>query len=258
MNRRLITIIASWAFFVCAVPGITSAGSLQEFLNPVDASQQKKALQRISSEKERYSEEIKDLLESYFSEQKIDRNLNHILYLTAVLKDPNHQDILLKMLVDDNYLVDQCIYNCPIVLTLTVHALKTDWKPPSELKPDNTKISDLISNIQYWLDAALEKEHAYEHISGEKVEKLLREVSTMSEKELIKMAGADNSDSWKKLFAAYELSYSVTTSENLMDLYMLVINETPPDGASEYRNSIYTAILRAETAKTRIITSSPH
>lgn len=80
------------------------------------------------------------------------------------------------------------------------------------------------------------------------MDNLLEKAHRLSEKELIKQAGPENTDHKSRYAAVFELAYTVVNDTNLMDLYWLAVNELT-DASMEYRNHVYKAILRAEKSK---------
>jgi hypothetical protein len=94
----------------------------------------------------------------------------------------------------------------------------------------------------------LRREKAGDHIKGRGIDTLLEKAHLLSEKELIKQAGFENTDRDSRDAAVYELAYTVIDDTNLIDLYWLAVNEVT-DASMKYRNSVYIAILRAEKSK---------
>jgi hypothetical protein len=227
----------------------SSTDSLTLLINSKDLGVKRDAFQKIVNSGEIYSDEILTRL-IMFSESKIGSidELNTLIYLCAVVKDKRFLDPLWKMLTNDEYLVDECIYDCPIIFSLSIYAIATDWDPPEKLDDQNIKVDDFYRDYRSLSSLSLQKDHAYNHISGPGIDEQLKEVAKLSEEDIIKQAGPQNRDSTTRYAAAYELEYSVADDQNLMDLYWLVINELI--GASkQYRSAIYRAIFRAEKSR---------
>ncbi len=242
----LATVLTQNVGFVSSSP----TDSLTLLINSKDLTVKGGAFQKIANNGEMYSDEILSRLIVY-SESKtgsIDE-LNTLIYLAAVVKDKRFLGPLWKMLIANGYLVDECLYECPIIFSLSVFAIATDWNPPEKLNGSNIKVEDFYRIYHSLGSLSLQKDHAYNHVSGPGIDEELKQVATLAEEDIIKQAGPQNSDSRSRYAAAYELEYSVVDDKNLLDLYWLAINETV--GASkEYRSAINRAILRAEKSNT--------
>jgi hypothetical protein len=94
----------------------------------------------------------------------------------------------------------------------------------------------------------LRRQKAGDYVKGPGIDDLLEKAHRLSEKELIKQAGPENTDHDSRYAAAYELAYTIINDTNLMDLYWLAVKEVT-DASMNYRNSIYRAILRAKKSK---------
>ena len=228
----------------------SSNDSLTLLINSKDLVVKREAFQNIAKNGEMYSDEMLSRLTMYSKSRagNIDE-LNTLIYLAAVVKDKRFLSPLWKMLFDDEYLVDECLYDCPIIFSLSVYTIATDWNPPEKQDDQNIKVEDFYRIYHLISSLSLQKNHAYNHVSGPGIDEQLKQVATLSEEDIIKQAGPHNPDSNSRYAAAYELEYSVVDDKNLVDLYWLAINETV--GASrEYRSAIYRAILRAEKSIT--------
>ena len=228
----------------------SSTDSLTLLINSKDLDIKRDAFQNIARNGEMYSDEMLSRLTMYSKSRagNIDE-LNTLIYLAAVVKDKRFLGPLWEMLLDDEYLVDECLYECPIIFSLSVYAIAADWNPPEKLNGPNIKVDDFYREYRSLSSLSLRKDHAYNHIYGPGINEQLKQVSNLSEEDIVKQAGPQNLDSKSRYAAAYELEYSVVDDKNLVDLYWLAINETV--GASrEYRSAIYRAILRAEKSIT--------
>jgi hypothetical protein len=87
-----------------------------------------------------------------------------------------------------------------------------------------------------------------DYIKGPGIDDILNRMVKLDEKELIRIAGAENPDGRERTAAAYTLEYTVDSSRNLSDLYWLAIDDIN-DASAQYRYAVYTAIYRAEKAK---------
>jgi len=224
--------------------------SLILLINSKDLTVKREAFQEIANNGEMYSDEIFSRLTRY-SESKTGsiEELNTLIYLAAVVKDKRFLGPLWEMLIVDEYLVDECLYECPIIFSLSVYAIATDWNTPEKLNDPNIKVEDFYRIYHSLGSLSLQKDHAYNHLSGPGIDEQLKQVSKLSEENIIKQAGPENRDTRLRYAAVYELGYSIADDKNLMDLYWLAINENV-DASGQYRSAIYRAILRAEKSIT--------
>jgi hypothetical protein len=229
-----------------------ASNALEVFLDSTNNPEERRSFFEIVKNQKEYSAQIQNKLEA-FQKTRDSRIsvLNKLLYLAAIIKSDKFIQPLVKMLEDEQYLVDECIYDCPIVFTLTVFAISTNWSPPASMnksEKQNTKVYDLLSKIRWIRNWPLPRDKARDHTKGAGIDDSLEKAHHLSENELIKQAGPENTDDDSRYAAAYKLSYTVVSDTNLIDLYWLAVKEVT-DASMEYRNSVYTAILRAEESR---------
>jgi hypothetical protein len=248
--KNFILLLVLFALFLSGDLNITMASNaLDVFLNSENISEQRRAYLEIQKNKNNYSAQVQHKLEAFQKTKDPRINvLNKLLYLAAIIKSEKFVEPLVKMLEDKQYLTNECIYDCPIVFTLTVFAISTNWSPPVSMDSQNTKVSDLLSRIRWIINLPLQRGYAGDEIKGPGIDDLLRKAHTLSEKELIKQAGPESRDYDSRYAAACELAYTVIKETNLLDLYWLAVTEVT-DASMEYRNCVYLSILRAEKSK---------
>jgi hypothetical protein len=249
--RNFILLPVLSALFFFGDLNITMASNILDvFLSSDNINVERKAYLEVLKNKKSYSVQIQHKLEAFQKTKDPRINvLNKLLYLAAIIKSEKFVEPLVKMLEDKQYLTNECIYDCPIVFTLTVFAISKNWFPPASMaNSQNTKVSDLLSLTRWIGNLPLRRGYAGDDIQGPGMDDLLKRAHTLTETELIKQAGPENTDYDSRYAAACELAYTVIKDTNLWDLYWLAIKEVT-DASMEYRNCVYLAILRAEKAK---------
>jgi hypothetical protein len=248
--------IASITFLILFISlnATLPSNSLDKFLNSNNISDRKAAYLEILKNKEAYIDQIQQGLEAFqgSKNQRFDI-LNRLLYLAAIIRSEKFIDPLWKMINDFHYLGDECIYCCPIVLSLTLYGVYANWSPPAELA--NSR-SSMLSDLNSWIrsgrqnkNTPLFRGHSGIQFASPEKQEWLAKIELLSEEELIKMTSPENSDRDQRYFASDVLANTVVDDTNLMDLYWLAIEEITNDTSGEYRCNIYTAILRAERAR---------
>jgi hypothetical protein len=206
------------------------------------------ALEAVQHNPQKYVPRIQHSLRDYPRLLRSDRlAANRAVYLSALVRDPSFPPLLVKMLANAKVL-DECMYACPVVFALTVHAGFAGWKLPSNLDSQLTTVTDLRSSIANVSRLTLTVEPLEDVVQGPALEKHRRETQGKNEEELIQMAGPMSGSIDTRLFAAYRLETLVTDSRNRVELYLLAFNEVG-DASGEYREAVYQAIYRAELAK---------
>jgi hypothetical protein len=171
------------------------------------------------------------------------------VYISALIRDPSFPPILVKSLgVPD--VLDDCIYACPLVFALTVQACFGGWNPPQKLDTQLTTVHDLQAEIQYVSRISLKVGSIDDVVQGPEAEEHRKEIEGKTEEQLIQIAGPTTQSTGTRTFAAYRLETLVTGSKNLLDLYLVALNDFE-DASGEYRSAVYQSIYRAELAKTR-------
>jgi hypothetical protein len=229
----------------------TSRETLDILLGSGSVSEQRAAFEKIASSPEKYLPLIRERLAS-FADGRIDvpgRSIDRLFYLSAFLKDTSLIPPIEAIWKDTDLLPHYCLYSCPIVFALTIYATSGMWTPPENMKKEILRHYDLYPEIRRASDISLDPTPEGYRVRGPGIDIWLRKAAAMSERELIEQAGQDTQEPKMREAATFQLSYTVSSSENLKDLYWLAIQEHPPDGASEGRGAIYKAIYRAEKAQ---------
>lgn len=112
-----------------------ASDALEVFLSSENSQEERRIFFEIVKNQKRYSAQVKQKLETFQKTRDPKINvLNKLLYLAAIIKSDKFVEPLVKMLEDKQYLMDECIYDCPIVFTLTVFAISTNWSPPVRME----------------------------------------------------------------------------------------------------------------------------
>ena len=245
----LVTLTAS-ALAYAQEPTARPTDSYDVLLNSKSIGNQRTALEAVLHDPQKYVPRIQQSLRDYPRLLRSDRvAANRAVYLAALVRDPSFPPLLVKTLGNANVL-DECMYACPVVFALTVHAGFAGWKLPSYLDSQLTTVTDLRSSIRNVSRLILKVEPLEDVVQGPALEKHRKEIEGKNEEELIQMAGPTSGSIDTRLFAAYRLETLVTGSRNRIELYLLALNEVL-DASGEYRDAIYQAIYRAELAKAR-------
>jgi hypothetical protein len=188
-----------------------ASNALDVFLSSEKNPEERRAFSEIVKNQKQYSAQVQQKLEAFQKTRDPRINvLNKLLYLAAIIKSDKFVQPLVKMLEDEQYLMDECIYDCPIVFTLTVFAISTNWSPPASMsksQEQNTKVYDLLPRIRYIRNLPLRREEAGDYIKGPGIDVLLEKAHRLSKKELIKQAGPENTDLDSRYAAAYARLY---------------------------------------------------
>ncbi|MBI4559425.1 MAG: hypothetical protein HY706_17700 [Candidatus Hydrogenedentes bacterium] len=216
---------------------------------------------KLVKHNKRYSQRILRELESFARSPDTDA-LDRLLILAAAIKDPVFVNPILSMLKDkDAELKYGCIYDCPLVFSLTVYACFGGWKPPEDLgSPDwNFAIYELGLNINVVSNLSPEASSTLVAPTGEAVdpraEDLFQRAGARTEDKLICRISGANVDKRAREAAADALEYVAISSKYLLDLYWLAVwsedYERKVNAAVPYfSGAAYRAIYRAEKAKT--------
>jgi hypothetical protein len=251
-NNSKVSAVMAGALSVRQVPKSESkrSDSYDVLLHSQSLAEQRSALTVILHDPQQYVSRIQESLSDYPRLLRTDpRAASRAVYLSALVQDPSFPHILIKSLgVPD--VLDECIYACPIVFALTIHACFAGWKLPENLDSELTTVSDLKSAIQYVAHITLKVGSMEDVIQGPGIEKQLKEVEGKSEEQLIGMAGPMTPSNETRSFAALRLETLVSGSKNRVELYLLALNDFE-DGSGEYKSAVYQAIYRAELAKAR-------
>ena len=250
MNPRVLLV----ASLVLTVLGSPQVGSKQPdiyaaLLHSESLQDQRTALTEILQDPEAYVPRIQESLRNYPRLLRSDRMAaNRAMYVAVLVRDPSFPPILVKIL-GDKQVLGECEYACPLVFALTIDACFTGWNIPSNLDSKLTTVSDLRAAVQRVPSISLQTRPIDDVVQGPELERHRKEIEGKTEEQLIQIAGPSTSFSDTRLFAALRLETSVLTSKNLVDLYLLAMNDVRDDASGEYRSAVYESIYRAELAK---------
>lgn len=249
MSRFLLLVMLTTSALAYAQqPTEEPPDSYDVLLHSNSVASQRTALEAVLHDPQSYVPRIQQSLRDYPRLLRSDRRAaNRAVYLAALMRDPSFPPFLVKMLGNANVL-DECMYACPVVFALTVHAGFAGLKLPSGLNSQLTTVTDLRTSIANVSKLTLKVEPLENVIQGPALEKHRKEIQGKNEDELIHMAGPTSGSIDTRLFAAYRLETLVTDSRNRIELYLLAFNEVR-DASGEYREAVYQAIYRAELAK---------
>jgi len=237
---------------------ISYADATEETFNTLldsdSLSEHREAFKKIASSPEQYVPLVRNRFVAIVRGQLKPnvRSVDRLFYLAAFLKDKSLVAPMEALWQDTSFQPHYCLYSCPIVFALTVYTTSDLWTPPDNMNKSLSRHYDLYPEIRIASEISLEPiplEQLKQKIQG--IDRRLEEAYKKSEQQLINQAGPQTEDFRKRETAAWVLMYSVSSSENLKDLYLLVIQEVKPDGAAYYRRAIYRAIYRAEKAHRR-------
>jgi hypothetical protein len=252
MFSRMLSV----GFLALTVLGSAQTGSRHKdsydlLLHSRSLADQRAALTAILQNPQAYVSRIQQSLRDYPSLLRRDSiAANRAVFLAALLRDPSFPPILAPIL-GNREVLSECLYACPVVFTLTIHACFAGWNPPSNLDPKLATVYDLQAAIQRVPHIILEVKPLEEIVQGPGLEQHRREIEGKTEEQLIQMAGPNTPSAETRVFAAFRLETSVLTSKNRIELYLLAMNDIRNDASGEYRDAIYESIYRAELANSR-------
>lgn len=253
ITRKAALVVSMSALVACAAAQSTITVSKDEYsvlLHSRSLADQRNALQVIMTDPQKYVPRIQQDLREYPRLLKTNRvAAERIVYLSSLLRDPSFPPILVKSLENER-VVEDCIYACPAVFALTIHACFAGWKVPVSLDSRLTTVHDLGEGIAYMSRISLKVGSLEDKVSGPSVEEHRKEVEGKTEEQLIRLAGPMTRSPETRMFAAYQLETTVSKSKNRIDLYLLAMNALD-DASGEYRDAIHQSIYRAELAKSR-------
>jgi hypothetical protein len=227
----------------------TQADAYDVLLHSRSLAGQRAAISIVLRDSRQYLPRIQQSLRDYPRLLQTDpMAARRAVYISALVRDPSFAPILAKSLGDPNVL-DDCEYACPIVFALTIQACFAGWRPPEGLDPQLTTVYDLRAEIEMVSRISLKVGSITDQVQGPEVEKLRKEFDGKSEEQLIQIAGPSTPSKETRTYAAFWLETRVTGSENLINLYLLALNDFE-DASGEYKGAVYQSIYRAELAKT--------
>ena len=224
--------------------------TLNRFLYSKNADERQQAFNVITSNKDKYRNVVLTKLQGYT--RKPNKTPDALLYLAAFIKDQRYIRPLSKLINNDDYSADHCIYSCPIVFSLAMFSSFTDYTV-SGLNDKLNAVHDFKSLHDRVENISIESEDANKYATGPGIDQLLYELEAMPIADVIRLAGPSNSDGHKRMAAAFVLQAHITDDQYMKELYWLAINNLPTDASGEYRDSLHWAIFKAE--KYRILKS---
>jgi hypothetical protein len=217
-------------------------------LHSKSLSEQRPALNAILSNPQKYVARIQQSLRDYPNLLQTDSDAaNRAVYLSALLSDSSFPPILVKSISAEPVL-DECEYACAPVFALTVDASFRGWTIPSNLDSTLTTVHDLRFGVNHMWQMSRKPSAQAERVQGPEAEKYQKELEGKTEEQLIQLAGPDTPSLETRTFAAYRLEYSVASSKNRTELYLLAFNSFE-DASGEYLSAVCQGIYRAENAK---------
>ena len=229
----------------------TKKATLDTLLDSGNSTEQRAAFDKIVSSPEKYVPLVRNHLVS-ISKGQIKphmKTLDRLLYLAAFLRDKSLVPPIETLWLDTGFHPDYCVYSCPMIFALTIYATTDLWTPPDNMDKTLDRHYDLFTEIRMASKISLDPTPEENRAHGPGIDKWLEEASTKSERELIEQAGPHTKEFAKRQAAVFQLAYSVSSSENLKDLYLIAIQEEKADVSFEFQRHIYMAIYRAEKAK---------
>jgi hypothetical protein len=249
MILRVVS-IAFLALTICgnAQPQSRSGDSYDVLLHSGSFEEQWTALTVILRDPKAYLPRIHANLQNYPRLLRSDWvAANRAVYIAVLVRDPSFPPILARILGDKQVLAE-CKYACPVVFALTIDACFAGWSIPSNLDSKLTTVDDLHAAIRRVPSITLQTRPIDDVVQGPGLEQHRKEIEGKTEEQLIQLAGPSTPSSETRLFAAFGLETSVSTGKNLIDLYLLAMNDIQNDASGEYRSAIYESIYRAELA----------
>jgi hypothetical protein len=248
MRRLLCVSIVALVSAPCAAQQSMKSDSYDLLLHSPSRAVQREALSAILRQPQDYLPRIRESLRDYPRSVRTDwQAANRAVHVAALVRDASFAPILVSML-GDSAVVDECIYTCPVVFTLTIFSSFGGWTLPAGLDSSLTTVTDLQAAVRYMPRVSLDVRPIDKVVQGPAVERHRKAIEGKTEEQLIEMAASRDGAGW---LAPFALESSVATSKSRIELFLLLMNESRSDASKEYRGSIYQAIYRAETAKAR-------
>jgi hypothetical protein len=232
------------------ITSLAFAGSdyLGVLLHSQSMENQRTALRKILDDPKTYIPRIQQSLLDYSRLLRVDPiAAKRAVYLSALIRDPSFPAVLVKTL-DLPDVLDACEYACPVVFALTISSCFGGWTVPVGLDSSLETVTDLKAGIANMSRINLKVGAIEDVVQGPDIEKYGKDLEDKTEEQLIRLAGPTTSSQEKRKFAAYRLETLVSGSKNLINLYLLALNDFE-DASGEYRNAIYQSIYRAELAR---------
>lgn len=221
--------------------------TLNQFLFSKNESERQKAFNSIINNGTKYKNLVLTELQKYEAEP--DKTPDALLYLAAFIKDQRYVQPLSKLINNDKYSSEHCIYSCPIVFSLTIITTFANCSLPI-LDDKLIAVQDLKSEIKRVKNISIKPEEVSKYVQGPGIDKVLQEMESLPLSDVIKIAGQNTATYERRVAAAYVLSSNITTDQYIKELYWLAITHIE-DASHEYEDAIYLAIYRAETYRKR-------
>ena len=227
-----------------AFGGDNEKATLSRLLYSKNAGERQQAFNIITSNIDKYRTAVLAELQSFA--RNPNKTPDALLYLAAFIKDQRYIRPLVKLINNDKYSADHCLYSCPIVFSLAVFSSFTG-DSVSGLNDKLNAVHDYKSECERVKSVSLEPEYANKYASGTGIDSLLEELEALPLAEVIKQAEPENTDGHRRMAAAIVLQAHIANDKYIKELYWLAINNLPSDASGEFRDSIHWAIYKAET-----------
>lgn len=244
--QYIILVIVCCLASKTVLAGDNEKTTLRRYLHSGRVNEQQTAFNVIVANHNNFKNLVLTELQRYSS--RPDKTPDALLYLAAFIRDRRYVQPLSKLINNADYSEDRCIYACPIVFSLVVFSLFTDYSLP--LLDDNlTAVQDLKSEREWVRHISIKPEPASKYAEGPGIDQLLHDMEALPVSEVIRIAGLETPDGNKRMAAAFVLQAHVIDDRYLKELYWLAIKNLPNDASGEYRGAIHMAIYKAETYK---------
>ena len=247
---RIIQSITLFAAIVGQLSGVAWAGDeiqiLREFIRSDNLILKENAYRKIVNNSGQYTDLIFGELQRLGSKDTTRPVPDSLLYLAMVIKNDRFVEPLARLIENQSYSAEACIYDCPIVLALAIYDAFTTSGIPSNLNDGITAVSDL-RNLQKHIKQKFYLKTDSIYIMNPEMRNVYEQTQKLPIVELLEQARPGKSYV-QRMIAAHFLSNNIMDDKHIVDLYWLAITEAK-DASAEYRAAIYKAILRAEDVR---------
>jgi len=226
----------------------TAELTLNDFLYSKDMESVHKSYLHIIKNQSNYKDLVYKNLIKYSRKTNQVTIPDRLIYIASYIKDKKYIKPLTDLIKNKDYSYNSCVYSCPIVFSLAIYTCFTEYKLSSKFDPEITPVKDLKETIKYINKISLAKESPSKYCQGPGIDSLLKSTENLSFNEIIRQAGPQNHNYESRFAAGVVLEATTDDDKYLDDLYWLAITEVK-DASCEFRNAIYQAIYRAETAR---------
>lgn len=227
------------------------AQALDSFATTRDHVERSVLFERLLADKSHSAKLLSKKLEACFKKRdELCGNMEALLYLASALNDKSLVPILTKMLNDDTFLGDACIYCCGITIAMSVYGLHGMWSPPTDRKNVNAKISDAASRIKIARSQPRSSVAPEPADPDNEMNRQRKQASKLKTSELIAKASAHDGTYESRLSAAEALSARTVDSVNRVSLYKALLDPFKDD-SGEFVCFISDALLSVEARASR-------